>query len=87
MIKHEGKWRHRLKDHLLERVLAEQWQEINSGEGRGHGPLAYMLAEDRNRPKGEVSDRDAVVAATVIQWLGTPVGQGFLEDVWEKSDG
>lgn len=26
------------------------------------------------------SDRDRVVAATVIQWLGTNVGRAFLED-------
>jgi hypothetical protein len=26
------------------------------------------------------NERDATVAATVIQWLGSPVGQNFLEE-------
>ncbi|MGI0076015.1 MAG: hypothetical protein ACREAU_01245 [Nitrosopumilaceae archaeon] len=27
-----------------------------------------------------ISARDAQVAVTVIQWLGSPIGQAFLED-------
>lgn len=31
----------------------------------------------------EVSDRDREVAATVIQWLGSPVGNNFLRELLE----
>ena len=31
--------------------------------------------------RAEVSDRDELVAATLIQWLGSPVGQTFLKEV------
>ena len=78
MIKHEGRSTHRFDDNPLERVFADEWKEMNDGEGRGHGILAYLLAENPNRPRNEVSDRDAEVAATVIQWLGSNVGQCFL---------
>lgn len=32
----------------------------------------------------EVSDRDREVAATVIQWLGSPVGNNFLRELLER---
>jgi len=84
MIKHEGHNHHRLGREPLERLFADKWRELNNGTGRGHGPLAYMLAEDRNRPRDEVTDRDAMVAATVVQWLGSNVGQCFLQDVMNE---
>lgn len=87
MIKHEGHNHHRLEREPLERLFADEWRELNTGHGRGHGPLAYMLAEDRNHPRGEVTERDAMVAATVIQWLGSNVGQCFLREVMSKHQG
>ena len=66
-------------DNEQERVFAEKWQDINDEEHMS--TLARLLAEDpnaRNLPRP--SDRDKMVAATVIQWLGSPVGQGFLRD-------
>lgn len=69
----------RRDDNEQERVFAEKWQGINDENHRY--ALARLLAEDpnaRNLPRP--SDRDKMVAATVIQWLGSPVGQGFLRD-------
>ena len=68
----------RRDDNEQERVFAEKWLEINDGHAR---TLAHLLAENPNTlyPPGP-SDREKVVAATVIQWLGSPVGQGFLRD-------
>ena len=66
-------------DNEQERVFAEKWQGIN--DEKHTKTLAHLLAEDpnaRNLPRP--SDRDKMVAATVIQWLGSPVGQGFLRD-------
>lgn len=57
-----------------EKAFAEQWQQEQD-----HDLLAYLLGEANH--KGEVSERDAQVAATVIQWLGTSVGQAFVEKV------
>jgi hypothetical protein len=76
-MKNKGKMQHRLKQNPLEQKFALEWEKINSGIQR-HGTLDYLLAEDNNRPLNEVSDRDREVAATVIQWLGSPVGKNFL---------
>lgn len=57
-----------------EKAFAEQWQQEQNQD-----LLAYLLGESNH--KGEVSERDAQVAATVIQWLGTSVGQAFVEKV------
>lgn len=68
---------HRLEFSLPERIFAELWEEQNT-----HGrTLDYLLAENNNRPMDEVTDRDRRVAATVIQWLGSLVGDNFLRDV------
>jgi len=32
------------------------------------------------RPDGHLSERELRIVATTIQWLGTPVGKGFLRE-------
>jgi len=86
-LSHVGRSAHRLDDNPLEKEFADEWRELNSGEGRGHGVLASLMARNPNKPEGEVTQRDAMVAATIIQWLGSPVGQGFVEKVLEKHHG
>uniref|UniRef100_A0A6H2A6J4 Uncharacterized protein n=1 Tax=viral metagenome TaxID=1070528 RepID=A0A6H2A6J4_9ZZZZ len=80
-MKNIGKWAYRLDHSETEQMFAEAWDEINTDHKRklnGKGMLDYLLAEDTISPNGEVSDRDREVAATVIQWLGSPIGQDFL---------
>lgn len=46
--------------------------------------LAYLLDPERGRSKPDPktpTDRDCQVAETVVQWLGSTVGQGFIEEV------
>lgn len=73
---------HRYRDNPLEQRFAEAW-ERDCKLGRN---LEYLLC-----PPGTdqhclppVSDRDCVVAATVVQWLGSPVGQAFIRDVMKR---
>jgi hypothetical protein len=81
--RHRGMHFDRTKKEPLERAFAVAWQELN--ETSRHSTLEYMFAEDNNRPRdGEVSERDQLVANTVIQWLGSPVGQCFLGRVATK---
>lgn len=83
-MKNKGKSQYRFKQNPMEKVFAESWEEINltpPGRANGKGILDYLMAEDPNKPNGEVTDRDRLVAATVIQWLGSPVGQSFLTQV------
>jgi hypothetical protein len=80
MMRNKGKWQYRFKDNPLEKAFAQEWEDRNNGR-MGPDTLDYMLAEDPNRPMGEVSDRDREVAATVIQWLGSHVGSRFVKNV------
>ena len=70
----------------VERVFMRLWEEENDPH-RGHrGQILPALLDDQphdltnilwTRPP-KVSQRDAHVAATVIQWLGSNVGHCFL---------
>lgn len=83
-IKHEGLRPERCNSNPLEKIFAEEWRELNGTEGRKYGVLEYLLAKDPNKPRDEMSQRDATVAATMMQWLGSSVGQCFLEGVLDR---
>ena len=78
----------RLSREPLERIFAEEWVRENTSACPGVGGdvlLDWLLAVDPNHPKGEVTQRDATVAATIVQWLGSSVGQSFLRKVEERA--
>ena len=78
-MKMSGLHKHRLDDNPEERRFAEAWHMF--GEATGHlGHLLDQRPEQTGRPPSP-SDRDFAVAATVIQWLGSPVGQNWLRDL------
>lgn len=66
----------------LERAFAFAWMEKHDTFGSDH--LQSLLSS--GDPFGEpvVTQRDASVAATIIQWLGTNCGWGFLCEVLRK---
>ena len=82
-MKNKGKNANRLEANPVEKKFAEAWDEMNDLSRQGSlGTLNWLLAEDPNWAKdGEVTPRDRMVAATVIQWLGSPVGQYFLKHI------
>lgn len=68
----------------MERVFLRHWREENKrkpGLNGGNGLLELLLSEVPNSGGVDICQRDATVAATVIQWLGTNCGQGFLHGV------
>ena len=72
---------YRFRDNPEEKRFSDAWLAETERE-MGTSILAYLMntgAQDY-RP-ADPSERDQVVAATVIQWLGSPVGQGFLRDL------
>lgn len=87
-LKHEGLRPQRL-DLMPERVFAEEWQKENQRQGAVNfglialelilntKPLGHLYADDIDHP----TQRDATVAATIIQWLGTRCGVCFLDRV------
>ena len=66
---------------MPERVYAEEWKKYNKRHPAincGFTSLELILApEGYIRKVQPVSDRDAEVAASVIQWLGTNCGFHF----------
>lgn len=72
----KGKNTHRFKDNPEERRFAEAWAKSNE-----KGQTLCWLLDPRKCQTGyppDVAPRDHEVAATVIQWLGSPGGQWFL---------
>lgn len=62
-----------------EQFFSEEWSKLQEKTKTLDGILS---------PDGQpffASQRDAIVAATVIQWLGSPVGTGFIRAVNERS--
>jgi hypothetical protein len=82
-----GLQQHRFKQNPKEKKYALAWERENTSRIDenldGRGVLDYLLAKNPNSPAGEVTERDREVAATVIQWLGSPCGQYFLEHIQE----
>ena len=75
----KGLREYRFADNPHERIAAELWEK--------QGVLGYLLADDPGRhPPPTPSERDQVVAATLMQWLGSPVGRCFFRDLAEKFD-
>jgi len=75
----KGLQAHRLKTRAEEKAFAERWDHKNE-----HGDILAHLLDNRAVQGGGVprpSDRDYAVAATVIQWLGSDVGECFLRDM------
>jgi len=85
-----------LKYSLRERAFAEVWKEENTRQSyinHGAARLEMLLTpDDKTETKKrwsfwsgimvkELTQNDAEVAATVIQWLGTNNGQAFLYKV------
>ena len=74
---------HRFKQNPEERRFAEAWAK-HCGDGK---TLAYLLTVGDQRFPTAPTGREEQVAATVIQWLGSPVGQGFLRDMGYEKKG
>lgn len=76
----------RLQHVNAERVYAAEWKRQNKYVSHEGWPfLALVLRRDDGRPCLP-SRRDAAVAASVIQWLGTNVGSGFVMTCERKID-
>jgi len=74
-MNHEGRAAYRLRDNPVERKYHDAWKRENEQGDL----LAWLLGDGAH--KGTPTERDAMVAATVVQWLGSPVGQNFVSRV------
>lgn len=79
---------HRYKQNPLEKAFAVKWQEENSGLGKPRTILDYLMDEtNRGEPDPPITKRDWRVANTLVQWLGSPVGEAFLVDILSGPEG
>lgn len=86
--KHLGLHDYRFLDNKLEKAFALAWQHENEvGDTLAYllRPLEEIPIYYTTRPPDPAADA-AKVAATVIQWLGSPVGQAFLAQVIASDD-
>jgi hypothetical protein len=83
-MRQQGLQTHRFKDNPEERRFAKSWEAWNTPTGSA--PPYILVNELLECGAGQVTRRDQAVAATVIQWLGSPVGLTFLEQLGYKKD-
>lgn len=76
-LKHVGISANRIPREPIEGAFAEAWAE------RASDTLGYLLYGQDKRNHA-VTQREAEIAATLMQWLGSSVGQGFLLDIEER---
>lgn len=77
-MKHVGKSAYRLASNPREKVFAEAWEH----ENETCSTLGWLLCKESH---GIATDEQMSTAATVIQWLGSPVGFGWLTDTLDKA--
>lgn len=82
-MKNKGIRQYRFESNPLEKAFAIKWEELNNS--RLIDILEYILSAEPNSP-ASVTDREREVAATIIQWLGSPVGFGFIKQVLKEAN-
>jgi hypothetical protein len=78
--KFEGLHTYRFAQNPTELAATESWAKQHLAEG--YGTLEYLLGDGATPVVP--SERDWLVAGTVIQWLGSPIGRGFLQELRQK---
>lgn len=83
--------------HDIENAFSSIWQKHNikeRGINYGNGILQDLFFESSGNPLSvfnptvkhlKINNRDRLIVATVIQWLGTNVGFCFLREVLKKA--
>lgn len=74
-----GKFVNRIETNDREKYFHLNWQKVNkmgSGINNGHDLLQCLFANAEE----PINSHNRMIAATVIQWLGSNVGMSFLDD-------
>lgn len=87
--KFKGFSAHRYSREPLEKLFAECWQEENTQLAVKNCTLDHLLQKIVTNTDIYYAEKQSneihKIAATLIQWLGSPVGQGFLVRVIERA--
>jgi len=75
-----------------EKGFVEQWERENQNTdmvrcllNKPRGIIGVIQTPYDGLPLEEISERDRVVAATIVQWLGSNVGWSFIEEALGRS--
>lgn len=76
----EYRWTDNPKEKEFHDKFIERFKRYNSAT-KELSAVVFGWANDRqNTPKEYLSSRDADICLNLVQWLGSPVGQGFLNN-------
>lgn len=64
-------------NNILQSLCTQECSRDDEGAVRVFDPFGGKY---RRYPVGAVTERDQIIAATLIQWLGSNVGMAFLRD-------
>lgn len=83
-----GLCQHRLESNPLEKRFSDEWHKYEGyGDWQyGDRTLSYLLSPYDDKSPIFVEEETKHIAATIIQWLGSPIGQGFLREVMEGEE-
>lgn len=82
-IKYIGLRPERTRYDVREEVFARIWRKYNKRDPGVNFNCTYLeliLSTDEHTARTSLTQRDATVATTIIQWLGTNIGQCFLKE-------
>lgn len=80
-VKHIGRSANRLYREPREAVFAESWKRMNSKQMHNRPEVIdWLLHGDGSQCHARATQKEATIAATLVQWLGSPVGFGWLEN-------
>lgn len=71
----KGLHEYRFKDNPHEQIASELWAKRNV--------LPDLLGDGSYGGRVHPTDREYQVAATLVQWLGSPVGRSFVRELQE----
>ena len=89
-------WRYsRIEHNPREKAFADQWEKENvpiRGMNYGHGILQdlffcgdpYWNPMRMRRCTKRISNRERMIVATIVQWLGSNIGWAFLQDALKQ---
>lgn len=80
----KGTKQYRFKDNPKEKELHDKFIEMMSSDLSSHDMLSSIVFgwknERQNTPKQYITEEQQTICVNLIQWLGSPVGQGFLRN-------
>lgn len=74
---------YRFKDNPKEKEMHDKFIEMFERDNSANRCLSAIIfgwdSDNQNCPKEWLTDKEEDICLNLVQWLGSPVGQGFLD--------